>query len=239
PVNGAEERFHHDPEPQPVVRGVGFVADDLSEVLDDVFLLVGGEAIPDPRPGKVEDEGEGGRFHLGLGHLLRPPPTLRARGVGACHEAAGVEFRVPVRIFALRAGELEPGEEEGAGEAFQRVGSCAVAARGSRQEDIRVARGGERAHGEQHLVGELRQLGAGANGHYALTFPFSAESASGRTPVAPWWRIASIANTARRLVSPPSEPAMCGVTVTLGSFRSGWPTGSGSGSVTSRIASIR
>ncbi|MDF2493013.1 MAG: hypothetical protein K0Q58_1591 [Microbacterium sp.] len=124
----AQEGLHDEPEPHPVRLGVGVVADDRGEVVDDAGLGQRVEAVPDPRAGEVEDQGDRGGLDLRLGVLVHPHPAIRGLGVDAGRDAAGVEIDQVVDALAASTGDAESGEQERAGESFEAVDGRAVAA---------------------------------------------------------------------------------------------------------------
>src|SRR5690606_31922418 len=162
-ADGGEELLDHDLDPGPVDRRLG-AADGGGEVVDDPLADAVVEPVPQPGPGQVEHQGDGGGLDLGLVVLVEADPPFGRARVGAGGEAARVPVEVAVRVAAVLAGHPEPGGQERAGETFQRVHVGAVAARPAGEGGAGVRRGGVAPGRQQQVSGERRPVVPGPAG---------------------------------------------------------------------------
>ena len=160
----AQERLHHQAEPEPVGARVGAVPDGGRQVVDHVLLHPRSQPVPDPGPGHVEDQRDRGGLDLGLPVLAETNPAVGRRWVGALGDPFGVPLGQVGRVLAALPREAEAGEQERPGEAFQAVDRAAVAALGPRQRDAGVPGRGMGADRGEHRVGQAGPLLAGPTG---------------------------------------------------------------------------
>ena len=153
-----QEGLHHEPEPQPVRPRVRVVSDRRGEVVDDPLLRDDVQLLPQPRPGHVEDEGDGCRFDLGLGVLIESHPAVRSLGIDTARDSLCVEVDEVIDTDTAFSGDPETREKQGAGETFETIDCAAVAALGARERDPAVPLRGVALGTVEQTIGMIQPL---------------------------------------------------------------------------------